>query len=1362
MEISIPTYFADKVLGEGAWGKVYLVHNSRAEHFALKVLKAGSSPASLRGLEEEVRILSKLSHPNLVGVFQYLPRGDAVQGVTETGPGFLMEWVEETFQTPTAGKDLEGLLNLFTQALRAMEYLHERRILHGDLKPSHLRRTKKGKLKLLDFGFASEVRTESPRGPVEGTFDYMAPEALSGRRAAGSDLFALAAIFYEALTGHLPYPNRDLAQRFSEPPASVGEVSPEVPTFFAAILQRMLEPDPLRRFTSAAAVRRALEIAQPSSSTREPASAASPRLPFVGRDRLISEWEDQTAAWERGETKAPLWILQGRAGMGKSRVMEELAWQASLRDLTLCERRPGESWEAVIPDLEKISGLSLLMVRDLHLLPEAELLGFEKLFGSLKARAPRTALLLEYDPDRSSSALLSLLESARDSLHGRNILVAAFDRAESDLFLQEILWEQPLSEAFRHAAFAVTQGSPALLFRLAREAGGPSAWERMSLPESLAASLTARCQDLSMEEKALLLACTLLPGGTSTQEYPTSVSPRRLHERGLLVSEEGKVRVAVPLHRLFLQGIFSHAERREVAVAIFLRLRGTAPEDADSLARLARVAGRDEDFLDYAGRAAEDCLTRGDAEAAAGLYREMLEVAETGRDRAFAYAHLAATLSRLARFEEAAEAYEHWYATAEDDGSGVQTLKYHYLLGLNFLNQGKLTEATQRLQQALHSGDPARFASHLPFSLKVLALLASIEERQGRRDAARRHYEVGLALNAEPSPERTQLLRQRGMLQLAEGEAEAGRASLEAALRMSLDLDYEEGVANTGALLADLAQRQGDYDRALRIHEQVLKLAEKQQDPLKQARTHSNMSSVLIELADYAHASEHIEKAETIFATLGNELDRLIHRFHAVTIQTYLGHPLAAESELHEVARRLGQGEIQAYLERLKGESARLQRDFQGALEAYVRARKAFLHAKRPEEADLCLLQEIFTECLAGDLEAARSRIPESQGTAPWQPFFRWIESLLAETPHMDASALQERLQSILVNGQQELVLLALLAGAEVLARCKQAEAAETLRQKAFEWLEALYRGLPEEMQLSFEQREDYRRLAEARLKRLKVAGLSRERFLSFAKINKRLSEERDMRAIHEQVMDAAMALAGAERGFLLVRQEAGEGQLLPGFRVEAARNMKKENLSEEEFKISLSVVSEALRRRVSLLTDDAQADPSFRHAESVHRYELKSILALPLVGSSGCLGVLYLDHRFEIGAFSEEKLLFLKAFADQSVLAIEKAKTLAELAEAKLGLEHRVEDQAQRLERMELELHEARMGLKFGYEEIIGQSPKMMKVLGLLDRITDTRVPVWIHGESGTGKELIARALHFNSDRKARPFIAENCSAIP
>ena len=69
---------------------------------------------------------------------------------------------------------------------------------------------------------------------------------------------------------------------------------------------------------------------------------------------------------------------------------------------------------------------------------------------------------------------------------------------------------------------------------------------------------------------------------------------------------------------------------------------------------------------------------------------------------------------------------------------------------------------------------------------------------------------------------------------------------------------------------------------------------------------------------------------------------------------------------------------------------------------------------------------------------------------------------------------------------------------------------------------------------------------------------------------------------------------------------------------------------------------------------------------------------------------------------------------------------------------------------------------MRYDYRNIVGRTPRMLELFRLLDRLTDTALPVVIQGESGTGKELVARAIHFNGPRRDRPFVSENCAAIP
>jgi transcriptional regulator with GAF, ATPase, and Fis domain len=261
--------------------------------------------------------------------------------------------------------------------------------------------------------------------------------------------------------------------------------------------------------------------------------------------------------------------------------------------------------------------------------------------------------------------------------------------------------------------------------------------------------------------------------------------------------------------------------------------------------------------------------------------------------------------------------------------------------------------------------------------------------------------------------------------------------------------------------------------------------------------------------------------------------------------------------------------------------------------------------------------------------------------------------------------------------------------------------------------------------------------------------------------INRQLLQTDDMEAVFKSLMDAALEISGAKNGLLLLKTETEEGPL-PGYRVVTSKNLSQSDLGTESFTVSLSAVREAAETGKAVVTDNALQDPRFQKSKSVALHGLKSILALPLKDASGVMGVFYLDNPLDAGVFSDEAVTSLEAFADTAALALQKSRMIAELKASNSDLQVEVQEEMGRRQELEREMEANRLKLKHQYGDIVGRSPKMISVLQLVDRITESKVPVWIFGESGTGKEAIARALHFNSARAKAAFVSENCSALP
>lgn len=454
----------------------------------------------------------------------------------------------------------------------------------------------------------------------------------------------------------------------------------------------------------------------------------------------------------------------------------------------------------------------------------------------------------------------------------------------------------------------------------------------------------------------------------------------------------------------------------------------------------------------------------------------------------------------------------------------------------------------------------------------------------------------------------------------------------------------------------------------------------------------------------------------------------------------------AAYREAETLAKRRGDELALALIWNNLGVLARKRLLLDAALEYFGKASDVFRALGHPRDLAEHLTQYAFAETAAGRFDRAAARIGDLAGLAATVPeAARWrhdAESFLAELKEGACEPLPAVLRG---NGdwnwEGKLRRFARIADAGARALLDRAHA-----------------GLSVGLQVTFADRFDFRKPKHVSSPK---EGANMNILESLSAVSRDLLRETDMEKVLSRLMDAVLALSRAENGFLLLKREGDAGPI-PGFSVVVARNLKKEDLARAEFAVSLSAIRQAMETGEPAVTDNALTDPRFSQAKSVRLHELKSILALPLNGPEGILGVFYLDHRFELGLFSEELLAGLKAFADQAALALQKAEMIDGLEKSNRNLSHRVEEQDEQLHQMERELSQNRLKLKHEYSEIVGRSPKMVQVLGMVDKITDSRIPVWIFGESGTGKESIARALHFNSARSKHPFVSENCSALP
>lgn len=175
-----------------------------------------------------------------------------------------------------------------------------------------------------------------------------------------------------------------------------------------------------------------------------------------------------------------------------------------------------------------------------------------------------------------------------------------------------------------------------------------------------------------------------------------------------------------------------------------------------------------------------------------------------------------------------------------------------------------------------------------------------------------------------------------------------------------------------------------------------------------------------------------------------------------------------------------------------------------------------------------------------------------------------------------------------------------------------------------------------------------------------------------------------------------------------------------------------------------------ALTGELLNITDVQQDSRFYKDIDAHSKKRTRNLLAIPLqTHNHEVLGVLEVMNKKQ-GTFTQQDEVLGRALAEQAALSIESTQTVQELTQ-----------QQQQLITENAQLRKEIEG-RFATQHFIGVSPHMQGIVRLIDQIRDSSVDVLITGESGTGKELVAKAIHYNSLRAHKPFIALNCAAIP
>ncbi len=810
--VTIDRYEIVRLLGSGAMGLVYEVFDpKRGEQVALKTLR-GQSARALTLFKREFRALSRITHPNLVGLYelgrdehQFFFTMELVRGVQ------LLKYLwgaepegpeAELPLSPVA--DFSRLRGVFAQLAEGIQALHHAHKLHRDIKPTNVLVTPQGRVVLMDFGFVGDESVgtlESTAGSmVVGTPAFMAPEqALGGPRTPPSDWYAFGATLYMALTGLVPFHGENVAtmmeRKQSERPSPPRSLAAGVPEDLELLCMQLLQPSPEARPTGVDVMER-LHQGPELSHTRgfaylSPAATHVGARRFIGRDAEVERLRGAYASVCTDERPVVV-LLCSRAGLGKSALIRHVTDELRRSTVVLrarCYERDGVPFKA-------LDSLVDALARHLRQLPRPELA------PAVAALAPLFPVL-HTGPESQAPARPATHDLGPDAFAAlRHLLARLTHPRPLVLWIDDLQWGDEGSVRALQALLAPPDPPPVLLIASFRsEDRDTSPALRVLQDMSLQTGLSVQAIELGPlgPEETFALASAVLGADTAPARLAKLAaeaqgSPQFVHDLARFVAHGRGAAPEVTLDELLEIRIarLSAPQRRLldlVAVAHGPVLAATALRAAEvakdaravvqqllALGLLRSLSAADGEHLDaYHDRTREVVLAHldgtslralhstlavalrddhsGDHELLSRLYRGAGELPQARQ-----HADLAAAAAVRARdFDRAAAVL---LRTAEWSPSDASSL--HAQRGDALARAGRSRAAAEAYLAARTGADSEARLGHC--ALAALHLLTSGHLEAGRKVLAEGFAAAGLTLSATSVRGRIAALWRRGRM----------------------------------------------------------------------------------------------------------------------------------------------------------------------------------------------------------------------------------------------------------------------------------------------------------------------------------------------------------------------------------------------------------------------------------------------------------------------------------------------------------------------------------------------------------------------------------------------------------------------
>lgn len=909
MDLIARKYRILKTLGQGAMGEVFLVLPPRGDPVALKLLKTGEgvqAKSAIEQFENEFKVLKKLSHPNIGKIYDY-GFDEEQKKVYFTSP-----WLKGSdLYVASKGLSFDVIEEYFVQILRALNYLHQKEIIHCDLKPGNVF-VEDGQILLIDFGLAGYWGQS-----IVGTPTYLAPEIFRGEHhSVSSDLYAVGVMMYNAFARAQPFAGKSLQEVYdrhrTHSPPPLSSLNADVPKYMSDIALTLLSKKPSERHANAGSIIEEISAFSKNKYAIETKETLLSYLPknseLIGRDEAQYQIERQVASYlsEESQKNYHVLYLYGENGVGKTKFTNQIKTSLQLEKVAV--------EEVVLPlsasDEQVITHSRALILEDIEdyqsdggeVQDETQVTiqqtDGRPAFGDflsllerlvLSTSAKRFYLIVTGTEKDQADSMIKLFP--RDDLNLSVIPLQPFNVQETRLFLETIIGQKNIPDQFVKEIYRNTGGNPGICQQIIEslieqgllfdESGRWSEdllnhlegiLKKVETPHSLEEKLEKEYASLNQEHKEIVLWLALSQQGLTEKSLKKLLSRWRL---GRLLKEMSQAKIIrqekdkryVLYRSTFVPYIQKQLSQEEMSS----RHDRLASEDID-LPQIQQWYHLSFGSDDQKAKQALQCL--GDAFATLGDKEKSLECFERlkkgYRDESLStrldwVIRIAENLIHLDRFAQATE----YLSEMERELSGkeikIVPVKSRLLLwekkGLSLLYQQRIKEASFYFSEGLKVSSNSKECQVEEISF--MNRLAQVEMVTGNHKKAISRFVKSRELMASiPEEDRKKITNNDlGHVYFELGEYELAIQYLEQDIQSFSQLTYREPLARALYTLAQCLRNLKDVERAVKEYEKCIQICREDDFLPLLLRVYNGLGNIYLINEKFDEAIRNYQKA---------------------------------------------------------------------------------------------------------------------------------------------------------------------------------------------------------------------------------------------------------------------------------------------------------------------------------------------------------------------------------------------------------------------------------------------------------------------------------------------------------------------